>query len=72
MTIGPGKYDEEATLVQERTQAAGVIVIVIDGNKGEGFACQATLGVTLALPAMLRSIADQMDADIPAMTGATQ
>jgi hypothetical protein len=62
--IGSGKYDEEATLVQERTNAAGVIVIVIGGDKGEGFACQATLLVTLALPMMLRSIANQIEADI--------
>jgi hypothetical protein len=63
MTIGPGKYDDEATMVQKATNASGVIVIVIGGDKGEGFACQATLGVTHALPQMLRSIADQIEAD---------
>ena len=68
--IGPGKYDEEATLVQERTEAAGVIVIVVGGNKGQGFACQGTLAVTQALPAMLRHIADQLDADLPALRAA--
>lgn len=72
MTVGPGKYDDEATLVQKRTNALGVILIVIGGDKGEGFACQATLEVTLALPAMLRSIADQIETDIPAMKGAAQ
>jgi hypothetical protein len=64
MALGPGKYDEEATMVQQRTNAAGVIVIVIGGDKGEGFAIQATLGVTLSLPKMLRIIADQIEADI--------
>lgn len=68
MTIGPGKYDEETTMIQARTQAAGVILIVIGGNKGEGFSCQATLEVTLALPKMLRTIADQMEADVQEIT----
>jgi hypothetical protein len=65
MTIGPGRYDDQATMVQKATNASGVIVIVIGGDKGEGFACQTTLPVLLNLPAMLRSIADQIEADIP-------
>jgi hypothetical protein len=63
VTIGPGKYDDEATWVRERTKASGVILIVIGGDKGQGFAAQATLEVTLTLPAMLRDIADQIEAD---------
>jgi hypothetical protein len=63
MTLGPGKYDDEVTVVRNLTQAAGVVLIVIGGAKGEGFAIQATLEVTLALPQMLRTIADQLDAD---------
>jgi hypothetical protein len=65
MTIGAGKYDEEATLVQQRTKAKGVIVIVLGGNQGEGFSCQATLEVVLTLPSMLRDIANQLEADTP-------
>lgn len=72
MAVGPGRYDDEATTVMKATEASGVILIVIGGNKGEGFACQATLEVTLSLPKMLRSIADQIEADIPAMKGAAQ
>jgi hypothetical protein len=30
--LGPGKYDDETTWVQTRTQARGVILIVIGGN----------------------------------------
>jgi predicted TIM-barrel fold metal-dependent hydrolase len=63
MTMGPGKYDEEATMVMESTKAHGVIVIVIGGDRGPGFAIQATLDVTMALPAMLRDIANQIEAD---------
>ena len=64
--IGPGKYDDEVTRVQTRTQATGVILIVIGGNRGEGFSCQATLETTLKLPTMLRTIADQIEADLAA------
>ena len=63
MAIGPGEYDDEATLVRERTHAAGVILIVVGGDRGAGFAVQATPEATLDLPAVLRSIADQIDAD---------
>ena len=63
MTIGPGVYDDEATWARERTHAKGVVLIVVGGDKGAGFACQATPEATLDLPAVLRSIADQIDAD---------
>jgi hypothetical protein len=63
MTIGPGKYDDVATLVRERTNAAGVILIVIGGYLGQGFAIQATPEVTLNLPEMLRDMANQIEAD---------
>lgn len=64
---GPGKYDDEATMVQKSTNASGVILIVIGGDKGEGFSCQATMPVLLGLPSMLRSIADQLEADALAL-----
>jgi hypothetical protein len=66
--IGPGKYDAEATLVMESAKAAGVIIIVIDGDRGEGFSIQATLEVTLLLPKMLRMIADDLDPAVSALS----
>jgi hypothetical protein len=51
-------------MVQKATNAAGVVLIVIDGDKGQGFSVQATLAVTMALPTILRTVADQLDADI--------
>src|SRR4029077_235721 len=50
MTIGPGVYDEECTLVRRRTDAKGVVVIVVGGDRGAGFAVQATPEATLDLP----------------------
>ena len=63
MTIGPGVYDEEATMARERTNAQAVVLIVVRGDKGSGFSCQALEDVILDLPAVLRSLADQIEAD---------
>lgn len=41
MAEGPGKYDAEATLVREQTQAQAVVLIVCNGNRGSGFSVQA-------------------------------
>lgn len=66
MGIGPGKYDDLATIVREQAHAAGVIVVVVGGDKGEGFAVQADVRTILTLPKMLRFIADQMEQDMNA------
>lgn len=63
MPIGPGKYDDLCTLVRERTEAKGVLLIVVGGNNGLGFSCQADLVTTLSLPQLLRTVADMLDAD---------
>jgi hypothetical protein len=63
VALGPGKYDDLATYVREQTDAVGVIVIVIDGNAGSGFSCQASREVTASLPLLLRRVADDIEAD---------
>jgi len=57
MPFGPGKYDEICTYVREQINASGVLVIVLGGNKGSGFSCQADLMTTLQLPEVLESVA---------------
>jgi hypothetical protein len=57
MAIGPGKYDAICTEVREKTGAAGVLLIVLDGKLGSGFSCQASLQATANLPDMLESVA---------------
>ena len=42
MPMGPGKYDDLATIVRAQAAAAGVLVVVIDGAAGSGFSVQAT------------------------------
>ena len=69
MAWGPGKYDDVCTMVTEQVgigaQGGGVIVIVLGGNKGSGFSCQADLRTTLLLPDMLEDIARQIRGSKP-------
>ena len=51
----------------QKLTGGSVIVIVVGGDKGEGFSVQATADVLWTLPDMLREIAKQMEADIPKM-----
>jgi hypothetical protein len=64
MPLGPGKYDDVCTAVREQVgignEGGGVIVIVMGGNKGNGFACQADLRTTLLLPDLLEDMARQI------------
>jgi hypothetical protein len=69
MAIGPGKYDALCTHVRDQTKARGVLLIVLGGDKGNGFACQADLVTTLALPDLLEHIARQIRADGGALAG---
>jgi hypothetical protein len=41
-------------------KSGGVIVIVVGGNKGHGFSCQADLETTLALPEILENMVRQI------------
>jgi len=63
--LGPGKHDELVTLVREKLgmgNTGGVILIVLDG-KNSGFACQADLETTMAIPEILDNIAREIRAD---------
>jgi hypothetical protein len=69
MAEGAGKYDAEATMVMQSTNATCVIVWVNGGDRGEGFAIQ-TKDLTLlgAIPSIMRSIADQIEQDMKNMS----
>jgi hypothetical protein len=68
MTLGPGKYDDLCTYCAEQTgvtqHGGGVILIVIGGDKGNGFDVQADFATTLALPDMLEYMAREIRADM--------
>jgi hypothetical protein len=40
MARGPGKYDEECSVVQRMTNADIALVAIINGDKGSGFSVQ--------------------------------
>lgn len=55
--IGPGKYDYECTFVREHTQAEGVAVLVLNGERGTGFSVQGPLHVNLLMADVLEQMA---------------
>lgn len=66
--IGPGKYDDLCTYVREQAKAEAAIVIILNGEKGNGFSCQIDakhreLPVLLNVPEILRQTLAQMEAD---------
>jgi hypothetical protein len=64
MAMGPGKYDDLCTYVREQVGlgdgGGGVILIVLGGNRGNGFAAQLDALTTLAMPELLEEVARQL------------
>jgi hypothetical protein len=63
-TNGPGKYDPQATVARESCKAAGVMLIVFRGFDGDGFSAQLPPHLLIAVPAILRHMADDIDAQL--------
>lgn len=63
--MGPGKYDAECTAARLSAQAAGAILIIINGKHGYGFSAHLTDQDTQRIPAILRTVADQIEGDFP-------
>ncbi len=57
MTMGAGKYDDVCTEARTKAKAIGCILIVLDGEHGSGFSCQASFADTLRLPDILEDVA---------------
>ncbi|MCK1742206.1 hypothetical protein IVA80_15380 [Bradyrhizobium sp. 139] len=69
MALGPGKYDDACTAAGKlvgvtKERGGGVILIVLGGNHGNGFSCQADLATTLALPDILETLAAELRRDL--------
>ena len=64
MPVGPGKYDELCTHAREMAKAEGVAVIVVKGRHGSGFSVQGSLGMTMDMPRLLRTMADEIEANL--------
>ena len=59
---GPGKYDPECERVFDETHARCVALIVIGGDRGEGFAVTGQLPEIQRLPELLEEMARQIRA----------
>lgn len=72
MPFGPGKYDDLCTEVRKQVgipdsgkgpATSGVLLVVINGNKGDGFSCQASAEALMTLPEVLEDVARQLRRD---------
>ena len=68
MALGKGKYDELCREIREKVglggeeipQSGGVLLIVLGGELGTGFACLADMDPTRALPDLVERVARQI------------
>ena len=61
MPAGPGIYDDLCTHVRTETKALAAIVIIVEGDRGNGFSCQSRDDVNIAgLAAVLEEVAGQL------------
>jgi hypothetical protein len=68
MALGPGKYDDITSRVRAAVgitdeTGGGVLVIVLGGDRGNGFSCQADIATTLMIPDILEDVIKQMRQD---------
>ena len=62
MAYGPGTYDAEARELYERTQAEGIILLVIGGPRDTGTSVFAPPEILRILPDVLRDLAATIEA----------
>jgi hypothetical protein len=61
---GAGKYDDVATAVMERHNAAGVILVVVHGDRGDGCSVKTTsLELMERVPELLAALAAHLGKD---------
>lgn len=64
MTIGAGKYDYLCTYAREHSNAEGVALIVLNGDKGSGFSVQGSRQTLMVLSDLLEFLLKEIKADI--------
>jgi hypothetical protein len=55
-----GEYDPEVRFLMRELEAAGIVLIVFGGNRGEGCHCRLSGDALKEAPDILRSIADEL------------
>ena len=68
MAIGPGKYGAECIDLLHKLNAEATILMVIHGERGDGFSVTSTIGPLHDLPRLLRYVADTVEKDLPNLT----
>lgn len=66
--IGPGKYDDLATILRKNTNAKGVVLVVIHGERGSGMSSQVEDRYKSLVPDILRLAADEMERELAEQT----
>jgi hypothetical protein len=64
MPIGPGKYDDICSKIRQEVNAKGVVLLILGGDKGDGFSCQAEKHLLECLRLCLEQSAEAMKQDI--------
>lgn len=64
MTWGPGKYDAEAEELMLRLRARGLVLVVIEGDRGFGCSVKSMATDVYPLSEALIMIAEQMKRDM--------
>ncbi len=59
--LEPGKYHDECMHVHATTNSKATVLIVLGGDRGDGFAVHAPRLLQLGMPKMLRVLADSIE-----------
>jgi len=60
----PGKYDDLCTMARQAASAGGAVLMIFDGNLGNGFSVQLPPEKLVLLPGFLRYMADEIQEDL--------
>ena len=64
MAKGPGKYDDICTMVRQEAGSEGALILIFNGNQGNGFSVQGSPETYMELPGILRYVATQIETDL--------
>lgn len=67
MLNNPGKYDELCADARLAAMAKGAVLIIFDGEFGNGFSVQVPFSILKILPEVLEQAAKQMRVDMEGM-----
>lgn len=67
--IGAGKYDAVCKTILNATDAEGVVLIIFNGELGNGLSIKGTPKIAFTLPSLLRKLANAIEADLESLKG---